>query len=186
MLIGYARVSGDGHDLDGQRKALGRLGVADEQLFVDKGLVGSRTRPGLRDALAALSSGDTFVVTDLVRLARSLTDACELIDELANRQVKLKIDGALHDPSDPNGAHLFGALAMICDFEVELRKIRSREGMRMARERARLRGQEPALSEHQEAELVALDRAGTHTKEELAELFSVARSTVYRATKRAR
>jgi hypothetical protein len=37
----------------------------------------------------------------------------------------------------------------------------------------------------QEAHLVTLHNAGTHTSAELAELFSVARSTVYRAIQRA-
>lgn len=41
------------------------------------------------------------------------------------------------------------------------------------------------LSPHQEAHLVELHRAGQHTTTELAELFNVARSTVYRAIRRA-
>ena len=63
--------------------------------------------------------------------------------------------------------------------------MRTREGMKLARARGRLRGQQPKLSATLEAHLVALDRAGSHTSSELAELFSVARSTVYRAIQRA-
>jgi IS30 family transposase len=37
----------------------------------------------------------------------------------------------------------------------------------------------------QEAHLIELWRAGKHTSAELAELFSVARSTIYRAVRRA-
>jgi hypothetical protein len=64
-------------------------------------------------------------------------------------------------------------------------KMRIREGMKVARTRGRLRGKQPKLSASQEAHLVALDRAGSDTSSELAELFSVARSTVYRAMQRA-
>lgn len=41
------------------------------------------------------------------------------------------------------------------------------------------------LGAKQEAHLVALHKAGEHTSAELAELFGVARSTVYRALERA-
>lgn len=47
-------------------------------------------------------------------------------------------------------------------------------------------GLREALGPRQKAHLVALHHAGTHTSAELAELFSVARSTVYRAIERAR
>ncbi len=55
----------------------------------------------------------------------------------------------------------------------------------MARAKGRLRGKQPKLSARQEAHLVWLYRAGGHTIAELAELFSVTRSTVYRAIQRA-
>jgi DNA invertase Pin-like site-specific DNA recombinase len=58
--------------------------------------------------------------------------------------------------------------------------------MKVARAKGRLRGKKPKLSQRQEAHLVPLHHAGTHTSAELAELFSVARSTVYRAIERAR
>ncbi len=46
------------------------------------------------------------------------------------------------------------------------------------------RGKQPKLKPRQEAHLVELYRAGGHTTAELAELFGVARSTVYRAVHR--
>lgn len=46
-------------------------------------------------------------------------------------------------------------------------------------------GKQPKLKPVQEAHLVELWHAGKHTSAELAELFSVARSTVYRAVQRA-
>ena len=57
--------------------------------------------------------------------------------------------------------------------------------MAVAKAKGRLRGKQPKLSPRQEAHLVELCRAGSHTTAELAELFSVARSTVYRAIERA-
>jgi hypothetical protein len=53
--------------------------------------------------------------------------------------------------------------------------------MKVAKAKGRLRGKAPKLSAAQETHLVGLYRAGQHTTAELAELFSVGRSTVYRA-----
>ncbi|MDN5920771.1 MAG: helix-turn-helix domain-containing protein [Pseudonocardia sp.] len=57
--------------------------------------------------------------------------------------------------------------------------------MAIAKAKGRLRGKKPKLSPSQEAHLVELHQAGRHTTTELAELFNVARSTVYRAIRRA-
>jgi DNA invertase Pin-like site-specific DNA recombinase len=186
LLIGYARVSTDEQDLTAQRDALAGLGVAAERIYVDHGLTGTnRARPGLREALAACRAGDTLVVTKLDRLARSLPDARDIADELTARQVKLNLGGSIHDPTDPVGRLLFNVLAMVAEFEADLIRMRTREGMKVARAKGRLRGKQPKLSPLQEAHLVSLHQQGTHTSAELAELFSVARSTVYRAIQRA-
>jgi len=63
--------------------------------------------------------------------------------------------------------------------------MRTREGMKVAKAKGRLRGKQPKLSTTQEAHLVKLYRAGEHTVSELEELFPVTRSTIYRAIARA-
>jgi DNA invertase Pin-like site-specific DNA recombinase len=187
LLIGYARVSTDGQDLTVQREALVVLGVPAERVYVDQGLTGTaRDRPGLREALAACRAGDTLVVTKLDRLARSLPDARDIADELTRRQVRLNLGGSVYDPNDPVGRLLFNVLAMVAEFEADLIRMRTREGMKVAKRKGRLRGKRPKLSPRQEAHLVALHDAGEHTTTELAELFSVARATVYRAIERDR
>jgi DNA invertase Pin-like site-specific DNA recombinase len=186
LKIGYARVSTDAQDLTAQRDALGALGVEPDRVYVDHGFTGtSRARPGLGEALAACRAGDELVVTKLDRLARSLPDARAIADELTSRQVKLNLGGSVHDPTDPVGRLLFNVLAMVAEFEADLIRARTREGMKVAKARGRLRGKQPKLSPMQEAHLVALYRAGEHTISELEELFSVTRSTVYRAVRRA-
>ena len=176
LLIGYARVSTDEQDLTAQRDALEALGVAIDRVYVDHGLTGTnRERPGLRQAMAACRHGDTLVVTKLDRLARSLPDARDIVKELA---------GSIHDPTDPVGRLLFNVLAMVAEFESDLIRMRTREGMKVAKAKGRLQGKKPKLSPSQEQHLVKLYKAGEHTSSQLAELFNVARSTVYRAIQR--
>ena len=185
LLVGYARVSTHDQDLTAQRDALAALGVSAERTYVDHGLTGTnRERPGLREALAACRGGDTLVVTKLDRLARSLPDAREILEDLTRREVKLSIGGSVHDPTDPVGRLLFNVLAMVAEFESDLIRLRTKEGMRVAKAKGRLRGRQPKLNARQEAHLVALHRAGEHSTAELGDLFGVGRSTVYRAIER--
>ncbi|WP_461174820.1 recombinase family protein [Arthrobacter sp. Z1-9] len=131
-------------------------------------------------------AGDTFIVTKLDRLARSVRDVYQIADDLAAREVKLSIGGSVYDPTDPMGKLLFNVLAMVAEFEGDLIRLRTKEGMKIAKAKGRLRGKKPKLSPKQEALLVQLHANGEHTTSELAELFSVGRSTVYRALDRAR
>lgn len=186
LKVGYARVSTDEQDLTAQRDGLAAFGVDPKRIYVDHGLTGRNAdREGLRQALAACRDGDTFVVTKLDRLARSVRDAHQIADDLAAREVKLSIAGSVYDPTDPMGKLLFNVLAMVAEFEADLIRARTREGMKVAKAKGRLRGKSPKLTPRQEAHLVQLHAADKHTEGELAELFSVGRSTVYRALQRA-
>ncbi|QCU79231.1 recombinase family protein [Citricoccus sp. SGAir0253] len=187
MLIGYARCSTDQQDLTAQRDALFGLGVERDRVYVDHGLTGTnRDRPGLREALAAGRAGDTLVVTKLDRLARSVPDARAIADELTARQISLSLGGSVYDPTDAIGRLLFNVLAMVAEFESDLIRLRTREGMKVARAKGRLRGKQPKLNRRQEAHLVSLVHSGQYSILEVAELFGVGRSTVYRAIERQR
>ncbi|MFJ6044741.1 recombinase family protein [Brachybacterium paraconglomeratum] len=186
LKVGYARVSTDEQDLTAQRDGLAAFGVDPKRIYVDHGLTGRNAdREGLRQALAACRNGDTFVATKLDRLTRSVRDAHQIADDLAAREVKLSIAGSVYDPTDPMGKLLFNVLAMVAEFEADLIRARTREGMKVAKAKGRLRGKSPKLTPRQEAHLVQLHAADEHTVGELAELFSVGRSTVYRALQRA-
>ncbi|WP_171041446.1 recombinase family protein [Sinomonas susongensis] len=181
IKVGYARVSTAEQDLTAQRDALVRLGVEEERIFVDHGLTGTnRARPGLREALASVRAGDTFVVTKLDRLARSLRDARDIADELTAKGVVLSLGGSLYDPSDPVGKLLFNVLGMVAEFETDLIRMRTREGMAVARAKGKLKGKQPKLSRTQRAHLYELVDSHRFTQAELAELFSVSRTTIYR------
>jgi DNA invertase Pin-like site-specific DNA recombinase len=151
-MIGYARVSTDEQDLTAQRDALTGLGVAPDRIYVDHGLTGTnRARPVLREAMAACRGGDVLVITKLDRLARSLPDARDIVAELTAREVKLSLGGSVHDPTDPVGRLLFKVLAMVAEFESDLIefesdliKMRTPEGMKVARAKGRLRGKNPS------------------------------------------
>ncbi len=180
-LIGYARCSTDKQDLTAQREALAELGVAADRIYVDHGLTGTnRARPGLNQALAAVRKGDTLVVPKLDRLARSVPDARSIADELAARGVTLALGQSRYDPADPMGKMFFNILATFAEFESDLIRLRTREGMKIARAKGRLRGKQPKLSDKQQKELGRMHGTGQYTISDLAELFTISRPTVYR------
>lgn len=184
-LIGYARCSTDKQDLAAQEAALRDLGVSPERIYTDRGFTGAnRSRPGLDQALAAVRQGDTLVVPRLDRLARSVPDARTIADALVLRGVRLALGESIYDPSDPMGKMFFNILATFAEFEADLIRMRTREGMAVARAKGKLRGKQPKLSEKQQKELCKMHATGDYSIGELAEVFAVSRPTVYRTLDR--
>lgn len=124
-------------------------------------------------------------MTKLDRLARSVPDARAIGEELTLAGVRLSLGGSVYDPNDAIGRLLFNVLAMVAEFEADLIRMRTVEGMRVAKAKGHLRGKLPKLSVRQEAHLIELLESGRYSTGEVAELFGVARSTVYRAQQRA-
>ena len=175
------RQAGPRRSKSGARK----LGVPAERIYTDHGPTGTnRARPGLDQALAAVRSGDTLVVPKLDRLARSVPDARAIADALVVRGVKLALAASVYDPADPMGKMFFNILATFAEFEADLIRMRTREGMAVARAKGKLRGKQPKLSDKQQKELRRMHDTGEYSISGLAEVFSVSRPTVYRTLSR--
>lgn len=141
-LIGYARVSkADGsqvHDL--QRDALAQAGVEANNIYEDAASGKKEDRPGLAACLKALRRGDTLVVWKLDRLGRDLRHLVNLVDDLTQRHIGLKVlagEGASIDTSTANGRLVFGIFAALAEFERALIIERTKAGLAAARARGR-------------------------------------------------
>ena len=111
-------------------------------------------------------------------------DACAIADRLRELDVKLALGRGLYDPGDPMGKLFFNILATFAEFEADLIRMRTREGMAIARAKRKLRGKQPKLSDRQQRELCRMHATGEYSISDLAELFSVSRPTVYRTLNR--
>jgi DNA invertase Pin-like site-specific DNA recombinase len=80
----------------------------------------------------------------------------------------------------------FNILATFAEFETDLIRMRTREGMAIAHSKGKLRGKQPKLSENQQKELGRMHATGQYSIGDLAELFAVSRPTVYRTLQRHR
>ena len=83
--------------------------------------------------------GDTLVVPKLDRLARSVPDTRAIGGALTERGIKLSLGGQVYDPADPMGKMFFNILATFAKFEVDLLRMRTREGMAIARANGKLK-----------------------------------------------
>lgn len=144
LLFGYARCSTDQQGLTAQRAGVTAPGIASPRIYDDHGLTGTnRERHGLREALAANREGDTRGVTKLDRLAGSLPDARAIADELTAGRSASAWVGQCTTPTDTVARFLFNVLAMIAEFESDLIRLRTREGMKITKAKGRLRGASP-------------------------------------------
>ena len=183
--IGYARCSTDKQDLTAQRQHLAALGVPADRIYLDEGLTGSsRARPGLDQALAAVRDGDTFTVTKLDRLARSVPDALDILGHLSARGVRFALGASVYDWQDPFARMFLQILAVVAEFEANLIRQRTREGMAVARSRGKLRGKQPTLKPAQDREVRRMHDSGDYSIAGIAEIFGISRPTVYRALQR--
>ena len=100
------------------------------------------------------------------------------------RNLGLALGNSHYNPADPMGKMFFNILATFAEFEADLIRLRTREGMAIARARGKLRGKQPKLSVKQQQALKKTHGTGKYSISDLAELFSVSRPTVYRTLAR--
>jgi DNA invertase Pin-like site-specific DNA recombinase len=143
-LVGYARVSTNGQELQLQLDALKKAGVAKVNLYTDK-ISGSKTvRPGLDACLQQLKAGDTLLVWRLDRLGRSIRHLIDVVEDLHQRGVGFRslCDGAI-DTTTASGKLIFHIFTALAEFERSLLKERTKAGLCAARARGRLGGRPP-------------------------------------------
>jgi DNA invertase Pin-like site-specific DNA recombinase len=185
MKIGYMRVSkADGSQVfDLQRDALLAAGVQPGHLYEDLASGQRDDRPGLAACLKALRPGDTLVVWKLDRLGRDLRHLVNLIHELTEREIGLKVltgHGAAIDTTTAAGKLVFGIFAALAEFERELISERTRAGLAAARARGR-NGGRPYKMTPAKLRLAMAAMGQPETKVgDLCQELNITRQTLYR------
>jgi len=179
-ILGYARVSTAGQDLDVQLAALAAQSVESSHIFTDKlsGAVNT-DRPGLAALLHYAREGDTVVVTAIDRLGRSVAEVTRTIAELSERRILLRALREGIDTGTPTGRAVAAIMATLAELELELGRER-RAASRDSRRARRLPATKPAkLTLERQAQLRRLAETGEPVHE-LAKAFGISRATAYR------
>jgi DNA invertase Pin-like site-specific DNA recombinase len=179
MQIGYMRVSTDDQNLDMQRHALEAAGC--DAIYEDQGVSGAAVvRDGLTKALTATGEGDVLVVWRLDRLGRSLPHLIDTITGLRDRGAGFRSLQEQIDTTSAGGRFYMHILAALAEFERELIRDRTKEGMKAAKRRGVILGRPAKLAPFQVEEARRMIAEG-RTRSEVAALFSVSALTLRRA-----
>ena len=185
MLVGYARVSTQEQDLALQLDALRGAGCS--KIFEEKASGAQRERPALQAALEYMRGGDTLVVWKLDRLARSLKQLIETVEDLGTRGIGLRsLTEAIDTTTIAGGKLVFHLFAALAEFERGVIRERTLAGLQAARARGRLGGRPPALQPKDLAAAKAMLKDPELTVAEVAKRLGVTASTLYRHLPRAR
>ncbi|RZF63831.1 recombinase family protein [Sphingomonas populi] len=176
MLIGYARVSSSGQSVEIQRDAL--LAAGCEKLFDEKESgTSTENRKALADALEFVRAGDTFLVTRIDRLARSVADLEAIVSKIKAKGAYLKAVEQPIDTSTPAGTAFLQMLAVFAQFETAIRKERQMEGIARAKADGRYKGRKATV----DVAIVRQMRTDGVRPVDIAAKLGIARASVYRA-----
>src|SRR5262245_65947973 len=181
--LGYMRVSTKEQKFDLQRDALLAVDVQERYLYQDVASGAKQARPGLAACLKALHPGDTLVVWKLDRVARSLLHLLEILQDLQERQVELRIlegVGAQMNSATSEGKLFLSMLGAFAVFERTLIRERIVAGLVAARARGHRGGRRPKLSAAQQRQALMLKQGGMPITE-IAQTLQCSRHTVYKA-----
>jgi DNA invertase Pin-like site-specific DNA recombinase len=177
-LIGYARVSTRGQNLDRQIRALTNAGCL--RVFTDKLSGKNAARPELEACLDYLRPGDTLMVTSLDRLSRSLQDLIATVADLRRRGTGFASLHEALDTTTPGGRLVFHVFAALAEFIRELIVEGTHEGLDAARARGTRLGRPPALTPEKIRQARQLLAKHEETVSSIARLLGVSRATIYK------
>lgn len=125
-------------------------------------------------------AGDTLVVWELDRLARSVRQLVETAEDLQRREIGLKVLTQAIDTTTPGGRLVFHVFAAMAEFERELTLERTHAGLAQAKALGRRGGRKPAMGPDEIKRAKSMLADPTTTVEEVAQQLGVQPSTLYR------
>ena len=182
-VYGYARVSSkgqarDGNSLEVQRNALEAAGA---EVILSDAFTGTKLeRPELDKLLQEIKSGDTLIVTKLDRIARSVQQGIQLIDDLAQRGVKIHVLNMGMMDDTPTGKLIRNVMLCFAEFERDMIWQRTQEGKAASGKKG---GRNPKFSSEQMKHAMDLLEE-SHTYEDVAKMTGISKSTLIRTRKR--
>lgn len=183
---GYARVSTADQNLEVQLEALRQAGA--EEIFRDKATGKNTNRQGLKALLSNLQAGDTLIISKLDRLARSLKDGIQLVDELIEKGIKLHVLNLGHFDDTATSKLLRNLLLSVAEWEREMILDRQKEGIAVAKANGKYKGKPKKYTDKNPAlvhalELFANRATNGKTVKEICQITKVSRASLYNIAK---
>jgi DNA invertase Pin-like site-specific DNA recombinase len=122
-----------------------------------------------------------LLLTKIDRLARSTSDLYRIISTLTEKGAAFKVtDDPTIDTTSRTGRLVMGMLALIAEFENDIRRERQMDGIKKARERGTRFGRKPLLVAEIIQQVRKLRKVGK-TVPEIMQQTRLSKASVYRA-----
>jgi DNA invertase Pin-like site-specific DNA recombinase len=177
MIVGYARTS-TVEQVAGFEAQIRELTAAGAEKVFQEQVSSVGARAQLDHAIDFVRDGDTFMVTKLDRLARSVGHLLAIAERLKNKNVALRILNMGVDTSTPTGALLLTMLGAVGEFERNMMLERQREGIAKAKSEGKYKGRAPtARAKSADVRRMASEGLGAA---EIGRRLGIHRASVYR------
>ena len=178
MKFGYARCSTLDQNLDWQIDALMNEGC--DRIFQEKFTGTRKDRPELLRMLDMLREGDTVIICELTRLSRSVKDLFDLVERVEKAGANIKsLKEPWLDTTTPQGRLLFTIFSGVSQFERELIRERTMEGLASARARGRMGGR-PGKDQKVVEQALTLYDSRAYSVDEISKTTGISRATLYK------
>ena len=188
MEYGYSRCSTNENrqDINRQVRELKQAGA--EQIFVEYEHGDAKVKSQQQAMFAEAQAGDTIIVLEVSRLARSTQQLCEIIDLVREKHLRLVIVGSItldcrNGQADPMSEAFLQMAGVFSQLELAMIRARVRSGMENARAKGRQIGR-PQVSKEDIPATFLRHYPAYKSKQlnvsELARVCDISRTTAYK------
>ena len=188
MDYGYSRCSTNETKQDINRQVRELKAAGAEQIFVEYEHGEAKVKSQQQAMFAEAQAGDSIIVLEVSRLARSTQQLCEIIDLVREKHLRLVIVGSItldcrNGQADPMSEAFLQMAGVFSQLELAMIRARVRSGMENARAKGRQIGR-PQVSKEDIPATFLRHYPAYKSKQlnvsELARVCDISRTTVYK------
>ena len=188
MKYGYARCSTNESKQDINRQVRELKAAGAEEIYLEYEHGDSKVKPQQEAMFAAAAPGDTVIVLEVPRLARSTQQLCQIIDTIREKHLRLVIVGSItldcrSGHADPMSEAFLQMAGVFSQLELSMIRERVRSGMANARVKGRQIGRPQATKDSIPAVFLRhypAYKSGQLNLSEFARVCDLSRTTVYK------
>ena len=188
MNYGYARCSTNETKQDINRQVRELKAAGAEEIFIEYEHGDSKIKSQQAAMFAQAVAGDTVIVLEVSRLARSTQQLCEIIERVREKHLRLVIVGSItldcrSGQADPMSEAFLQMAGVFSQLELAMIRSRVRSGMENARAKGRQIGRPQVSKEDIPASFLRhypAHKNGQLNISELARVCDISRTTAYK------
>ena len=188
MIYGYARCSTNETKQDINRQIRELKAAGAEETFFEYEHGDSKIKSQQATMFGQAAAGDTIIVLEVSRLARSTQQLCEIIEIVRQKHLRLVIVGSItldcrNGQADPMSEAFLQMAGVFSQLELAMIRSRVRSGMENARAKGRQIGRPQVSKEDIPASFLRhypAHKNGQLNISELARVCEISRTTAYK------